>query len=135
MPRAGAMSISRGRSTLCRSCSSTRPIPLARPVRPSCPPGRSRRMPSRSASRWPGPPVAGARVGDGRYTPTPDLKGTYTLLLPGGSHTVTAAKAGYSPQTIADIAVDDSATTQLDFTLPGGALVGTVTDSISAQPV
>ncbi|MFL5800637.1 MAG: carboxypeptidase regulatory-like domain-containing protein, partial [Roseiflexaceae bacterium] len=83
----------------------------------------------------PGRPIAGATVGDGTYTATTDLNGNYTLLLPGGSHTVTAAKAGYSPQTIADIAVDDSATTQLDFTLPGGALAGTVTDSISAQPV
>jgi Subtilase family/Carboxypeptidase regulatory-like domain len=83
----------------------------------------------------PGRPIAGATVGDGTYTATSGLDGNYTFLLPGGSHTVVATRAGYGSQTVADVAVSDSMTTTLDFTLPGGALAGAVVDSIAAQPI
>jgi hypothetical protein len=83
----------------------------------------------------PARPIAGATVSNGIYTATTGLDGNYTLLLPPGSHTVSAAKAGYSSQTVAGVNVNDSATTTRNFTLPGGALAGTVTEALSTRPV
>jgi FlgD Ig-like domain/Carboxypeptidase regulatory-like domain len=52
------------------------------------------------------------------YTASPDDSGEYELELPPGTYDVTAFLAGYSPQTIADVLVEEDETTSgIDFTL------------------
>ena len=57
-------------------------------------------------------------VNAGGYTTNPDEYGEYELELPVGTYNVTASLAGYSPQTISDVVVEEEETTSgVDFML------------------
>ncbi|MCK6472077.1 MAG: Ig-like domain-containing protein [Planctomycetes bacterium] len=76
--------------------------------------------------------VSGATVSAGTRSTTSDASGNFTLNLPNGSHTLSAAKAGLTlvpngwsnPVAVADVAVSGK-----NFSTPLGSIAGTVTDN------
>jgi hypothetical protein len=57
-------------------------------------------------------------VSAGGYTTNPDNSGEYELQLPPGTYSVTASLAGYAPQTITEVEVEEEETTSgINFTL------------------
>jgi hypothetical protein len=61
--------------------------------------------------------LAGASVAAGGVTVTTGTDGTYSILLPVGSYTVSAVKSGYNAQEFTGVAVNDNDTTTQDFSL------------------
>ncbi|MDP8219857.1 MAG: carboxypeptidase regulatory-like domain-containing protein, partial [Candidatus Stygibacter frigidus] len=56
-------------------------------------------------------------VSAGGYTASPDEWGEYNMELPPGTYDVTASLAGYSPQTISDVVVEEETISEIDFLL------------------
>ncbi len=74
----------------------------------------------------------------GTFGATADVSGVYTLSVPGGWYTVTAALEGYYPQSYANIAVVTGTGVQLDFALapiPMFTVAGDITDAVSGAPL
>jgi hypothetical protein len=68
-----------------------------------------------------GDPIGGATVaaddGGGAVTAVTLPDGTYEMLLPGGTYTVTASADGYAPETVTGVVVTNGDTTVQDFAL------------------
>ncbi|MDP8220493.1 MAG: FlgD immunoglobulin-like domain containing protein [Candidatus Stygibacter frigidus] len=63
-------------------------------------------------------------VNAGGYTTNPDEYGEYDMELPPGTYNITASLAGYSPQTITGVIVEEEETTsEIDFVLSPSAEV------------
>lgn len=78
-----------------------------------------------------GNPVAGAAISvDGRYEAPSGNDGSYSIVLPAGTHTVTVGEFGYALET-ATVAVTANGTTTRNFSLsaaPTATVSGNVTD-------
>ena len=78
-----------------------------------------------------GNPLAGAQVTVGTDSTTTNSSGVYTISVPVGTYTVTAADFGFKTQTDTGVQVTDGGTTTENFALapaPSVTLTGTVTD-------
>lgn len=62
-------------------------------------------------------PIAGATITSGSYTATTNNAGAYTLVLPVGTHNVTASAAGFVPVTTENVVVNANQTTTVNFVL------------------
>lgn len=82
-----------------------------------------------------GPSIAGAQVTatPGGYPDTTAANGTYTILLPAGTYTVTATASLFGDSVKSNVVVTAGATTTLDFTLTpnAGWITGKVTNAQS----
>ena len=57
-----------------------------------------------------------------------DIDGNYRIIgVPVGSYTVTASYAGYTPETIEEVSINNGYTRELSFTLTSGQEIGTIT--------
>jgi hypothetical protein len=83
-----------------------------------------------------GNPISGATVSynGGSQTASTDTNGNYTLSIPAGTYSVTAAASGFQSQTQQNITVSSATVTTVDFTLTAstGQITGTVTSSTGA---
>lgn len=68
-------------------------------------------------------PISGATVATGTYTVTTAANGAYSLIVPAGTHTVTASHPNYTAVTQPGVIVVTGQTTTLDFNLPASVLV------------
>ncbi|MCB5296165.1 MAG: choice-of-anchor J domain-containing protein, partial [Candidatus Cloacimonetes bacterium] len=68
-------------------------------------------------------PISGATVATGTYTVTTAANGAYSLIVPAGTHTVTASHPNYTAVTQPGVIVVTGQTTNLDFNLPASVLV------------
>ncbi len=68
-------------------------------------------------------PISGATVATGTYTVTTAANGSYSLIVPAGTHTVTASHPNYTAVTQPGVIVVTGQTTNLDFNLPASVLV------------
>ncbi len=76
--------------------------------------------------------------GEPQATMPVDGTGHYTLALPAGSYSLEGRAFGYAPHTIADVVVEATLTTTVDFLLvplPSGVLWGQITDAQTSGPV
>ena len=85
-------------------------------------------------------PIEGVRVSDGTRYDSTDANGNYTLedVPVNHTYTVTASKSGYTSSSSNDVVVTEGNTTTEDFVLtkiPVGTISGTVTDSITGDPM
>jgi hypothetical protein len=62
-------------------------------------------------------PIAGATITSGTYTATTNTAGAYTLVLPVGTHNVTASAPGYNSITTEGVVVNANQTTTVNFVL------------------
>ncbi len=69
------------------------------------------------------------------YSAITTVGGAYSIAVPPGTFTVTAAKSGYGPESASGVSVAAAGTTTQDFALSTGILSGTVTDSVSTAPL
>lgn len=69
------------------------------------------------------------------YSAITTAGGAYSIAVPPGTFTVTAAKSGYGPESASGVSVVAAGTTTQDFALSTGVLSGTVTDSVSTAPL
>lgn len=83
--------------------------------------------------------IVGATISVGALSTTSGAGGSYSLggVAPGSSLTVTASASGYATQSQSNVTVTSGNTTALSFNLTPtlGAVCGTVTDSVTGQPV
>lgn len=78
-----------------------------------------------------GQALSGATISAGAYSTTSGADGTYSMTLPVGTYTVTAAAYGFASQSATGIAITSDGNTQQDFALDPQAeaiLQGAVTD-------
>ena len=68
-------------------------------------------------------PISGATVATGTYTVTTAANGAYSLIVPAGTHTVTASHPNYTAVTQPGVIVVTGQTTTLNFNLPASVLV------------
>jgi hypothetical protein len=61
--------------------------------------------------------IAGATVTSGTYTATTNTNGAYSIIVPAGTHSVTASHANYAPSTQTGIIVLTGQTTTVNFIL------------------
>ncbi|MEO7794839.1 MAG: carboxypeptidase regulatory-like domain-containing protein [Thermoanaerobaculia bacterium] len=80
-------------------------------------------------------PVAGAIVQANGYSALTNAGGAYTMVLPVGTYTVTAARSGYNTGSISGVGITNGGTTVRHFALTSGQIAGTITDSTSASPI
>ena len=64
-----------------------------------------------------GLPISGATITAGSYSTTTDANGFYQLSVLAGTYTVSAAKSGYTTQTVSGVVVTAGAATVQDFAL------------------
>jgi hypothetical protein len=62
-------------------------------------------------------PISGVTITAGTYTATTNTVGAYSMLVPVGVYSVTAAKTGYQTQTIEDVTVNANQTTTVNMIL------------------
>lgn len=80
-------------------------------------------------------PIAGALVQANGYSAISNASGVYSMTIPTGTYTVTAARTGYGTGTATGVVVVAAGTSTQDFALGSGSLAGTVTDSVSSAPI
>ncbi len=68
-------------------------------------------------------PISGATVTSGTTTATTNTNGAYSLILPAGTHSVTASHPNYSAVTQPGIVVVTGGTTTVNFNLPASTMV------------
>lgn len=84
------------------------------------------------------PPIANAQVTAGPYGTTTAGDGTYSMIIPTGSYTVTASAFGFVPETFTNVAVNADETTVQPFVLnpaASGLVQGHVTDANTGWPL
>ncbi len=74
--------------------------------------------------------IAGATVTAGTYSATTNSSGAYVLIVPEGTHNVTASATGYESQTVEGIVVAEDQTVTVNFNLVAGS--GTEEDILPA---
>jgi len=82
--------------------------------------------------------ILAEREAGGRFTDSTDPTGYYTMGIPAGTYTVTAALYGYYPQTVTGVEVITDEVTTQDFTLtpaPFYVVSGRVTDALAGWPL
>ncbi|MDD3533249.1 MAG: carboxypeptidase regulatory-like domain-containing protein [Candidatus Cloacimonadaceae bacterium] len=68
-------------------------------------------------------PISGATITSGSYSATSIANGTYSMLVPAGTHSFVASHPSYSSVTQTDIVVVTGQTSTVNFQLPPSAIV------------
>ncbi len=80
--------------------------------------------------------LSGAKVSAGAFSTTAGADGTFRLLLPAGTYSLTASQFGFLSKTVADVVVANNATVTQNFALEAAAkskVDGFVYDSFAAN--